>query len=870
MATDRPDYARRRWADVLLASSVGTSLFLIFASTIRLPLSPIQNLPDSVLVTVPFLGIVLPMVYFRRRVVVFLGLKQFASYPPLWVAGWIGGAVVLLLAGISSEIGPSIGIAPQDRHLVSWIGVVNLTAASLAAIVSLPAIRRKTAGDSGASRDNDALPRHSQRLDIDFESIETWLRNDIPIVDDQFDFFERSRSARRIASRLLLRPIPAQAVVGRLGSGKSTLRELVASELRVLGVENLHVVPVVLWPYETPRAAVEGVIRALVTALGSEVGSRVLSGLPESYAEAMTAAGGWWSALARFESKRRTPQELLEELDSVATAIDKRYVLWVEDLERFAGVANNQDETLEDSERLQPIRALLLGLQQLNSVSVVTATTSLHARFDLEKIARFVEELPNLSEADVAPILLAFRRGCMARSKTIDPADPTVRKAFDHYDEGLSKQMRAIAGDKSVHGIVAAMCALCQTPRALKQALRSTLDSWGRLEGEIDFDDLLAMTILRESSPRAFATVCAHSERFRRRGSVGEPRVESPDEDWNQELRAAVSEDVHEQSAVDHIVRFVFFQNATLKPQGLTHRNHADYWQRFLSVPDVEPLQSDQRVLRVLAGDSDDEVIALLEGEMATTVEDFERCFATERLLRLLPQVTSRRATELPSSWPGREKEPPGLIPLWRMWVHRGERGELAPEAAFEKIRTCYEVAIEMNLSLVTTIEYFFARRPHDFRVHAILGRDGQLVDVCSNLLRDLLSKTFEGNPAKLANALRGAAPWALGWAVGGADGAPGAEVASSKVGQALAETILEAARLDPDVMLPQVATAITRSTETMRPPRVEIRYELDRAVATGWFGTVDHVLDVFRLAAPSATSVESPINAVLRELDSK
>jgi hypothetical protein len=52
--------------------------------------------------------------------------------------------------------------------------------------------------------------------------------------------------------------------------------------------------------------------------------------------------------------------------------------------ERFAGQGAGESETPADAERLNPIRALLYGLDRLQSVTVITATTSLHVRLDLE------------------------------------------------------------------------------------------------------------------------------------------------------------------------------------------------------------------------------------------------------------------------------------------------------------------------------------------------------------------------------------------------------------------------------------------------------------------------------------------------------
>ena len=122
-----------------------------------------------------------------------------------------------------------------------------------------------------------------------------------------------------------------------------------------LAARRIHVVPVELWSYETTRAAVEGVINALIESLAQEVNVTALRGLPETYVAAMSSVGGLWSTLAHLQGKSPSPSKTLERIDAVATAIDHRFVVWVEDLERFAGSGNVGAETLEDAERLNPI-----------------------------------------------------------------------------------------------------------------------------------------------------------------------------------------------------------------------------------------------------------------------------------------------------------------------------------------------------------------------------------------------------------------------------------------------------------------------------------------------------------------------------------
>ena len=300
---------------------------------------------------------------------------------------------------------------------------------------------------------------------VSFEEISAWVTDDSAVERASEDAFGHARIAARIASRLCEAKPPAQAVVGRLGAGKTTLRHLVVEALGVEpGGERVRLVPVELWPYETPRAAVAGVIGGLVEALAREVNVLSLRGVPSAYAEAMSAAGGIWSALVRLQGIPSDPFESLRQIDRLAKTIGLQYVVWIEDLERFGG---GQPEK-PDEERLSPIRALLYGLDQLDSITVITATTTLHARFDIEKIARYVEHLPELSEDRVRKIFGLFRTGLSTSYAFIDPASPTVRKKLGELGNDIDmKMLRALVGP-DVHNVGDALPALCNAPSAQK------------------------------------------------------------------------------------------------------------------------------------------------------------------------------------------------------------------------------------------------------------------------------------------------------------------------------------------------------------------------------------------------------------------
>jgi hypothetical protein len=871
-ASGRRRIVLRRWWAIGGASVVSAAIVLLALTCVGTRLADLLAAPGWVLVAASTVLGAVCIRHARGRWPAFMGLRHLPMYPPLWVAGLGGAALLILALGTLSTVRKSVGLSEEHSMPLTNVGIAAaMGVGGLLVISAVWAAWSTTRGRrAGQYKHREDVNETSAALSLhgSFGALKTWLADDKPICRAEDDAFGHQRMAWRIATRLLAERPPAQAVVGRLGSGKTTVRNLVkvALDTSPSRARNVRIVPVELWPYETPRAAVEGVIRALVTALSCEVGVVALRGLPESYAEAMSSAGGIWSAVTRLQGTPSTPLESLRQIDDVATTIGCRYVVWVEDLERFAGRGGSSaEETPEDAERLNPIRALLYGLDGLQSVTVITATTSLHVRFDLEKIARFVEDLPQLDEYEVAKILASFRDGCRGNYDVIDPADQGVRKELDKLgDQQRLEARRAIRGP-GAHSLMDALPALCATPRTLKQALRAALDTWERLAGEVDLDDLLAMSILREDQPHIFALVRQHIDALRGRGFVGTER-ENARQGWSTAFDKMQIDNLT-RAAVGQIIKFVFGDsNAEIKPQGLKNRGHTDYWTRFLSVPVLSEAEQDQPVLRVVLGDDDEELLRLLEDDSRSgAVEAFARSLSTDRLRRLLVPLIRRRSGENPSGWA--ERVPPGMMPLWRMWLRRSESRELKPRAVLDEVSRAQVEAVPRNLCLAVILERYFVVPSNE--VHDMLaeGTEGSaaLVQEGKRHVRDLVVARYGGEPDTLADALVGADVPTLLWLCSGG----GRDRTEAMTGEpfagwpTLAATILDAARRRPAELIPQVACLLVRESPVSDFRQFARHYEFDDAAATSLFGSVEAVLEVFELHNPAQWVGIGPVEAV-------
>jgi hypothetical protein len=770
----------------------------------------------------------------------FTGLRHFHSYPPLWLAVLLGVSMVLTVLRWLPDLSGHLRLTDLAISRSLCVGWTIVGVAVATAVVSLWKL----------SRLNEAVPERADREPASewtirvgsFEEICAWVTDDRPVERLSGDAFGHARIAARIASRLVHRKPPAQAVIGKLGSGKTTLRHFVADALgKEDGGDKVRLVPVELWPYETPRAAVNSVIGSLIEALSHEVNVFSLRGVPGAYTEAMSAAGGIWSGLARLQGIPSDPFESLKAVDQVATMIGLDFVVWIEDLERFAG--GEPDEP--DEERLSPIRALLYGLDQLESVTVLTATTTLQTRFDIEKIARYVEQLPELPGNRVRGMLRVFRDG-LNGTTLVDPASPKVRRQLGDATESFDMRVVQSLIGPGVHGLPDALPTLCSTPRVLKSALRSCLDTWSRLRGEIDVDDVLVLSVLREAQPNAFALIEDHIPFLQ--GRLAKDYEKKGEEAWEAAL-AALKVDENTRRAVKYIIGFAFDDDADAeKPQGVRHRNHADYWQRFLAVPRLSKTEQDQPILaRILkkGGAADDDLLSLMEDdERALAVEDFGRLIENTRLEGLLVPLVERRAKERASEWPNRRpiERPPGFRSLLRLWNVRVQQDGLSADAVWRELRRSYEIAVPRNLSLAVTLETALVASSR----HVFLGYgENSYRERAKEHLRRLLLDTFVGKAPDLVRTLDGAESYVLAWAAWGIERIQAGRLDEVPFAdwKPFADTIVQAISVNRRIMLPQLASLVTVAVDGA----FEARYAFSEDLAERLFGHPSAVMDLFR-----------------------
>ncbi len=659
--TPAPNPTLRRWIDIIAYAALASAIVLLVARRIARFVGE-QGAVWGVSVATNYCwavigGAAIAALSWRSRAG-FLGLRHLYRYPPIWLSSVLGFLVVAATATSDPALAPFDGDGTRANDL--WWPLAILAAGLVGPWL------HHVSWPKGA--------RKSESRDTPYDLLDA-IRSDRPINWPTQDWFNAQDMAARIAERLRKpwqNDAASIAVNGELGSGKTSVRKLVEQRLgEAARGESPIIVSISLWPYENAAAAVEAILSRLIEAIGEHVNTIALRSVPQAYVSAAEGLGDWLKPIAGLLGSRRAPGELVREIDAIACAIDRRFVLWIEDLERFAGGVG--DALSHDfNEAVAPIRALLHEIgsgsddqSRCRNIAVVLASKKLD--FDIDKVARYVEHIPRLAPRQIAPLLQEFRERCHAEASGL-----VVERATRQDDIDFSStELPFSSADKNQPTWTAAAANLLRTPRALKNALRHCLDVWDVLKGEIDFDDLMAISILRYGEPEVFEMVVEHIAELRGDeglldnlpSSNGKAKATSFFEialnSWTAHTQGEALA-IERRAAVVKFTDYLFPRkrgaHGRLDPQRLAS-DHV-YWDRYMRGMRVDARSSDQRLLKLLKRAEDDgSALADIgeyfeDAEALPTLARFGARLTDSQATGLFASLIEKRAKQDPSNWP--------------------------------------------------------------------------------------------------------------------------------------------------------------------------------------------------------------------------
>lgn len=611
----------RRWLMLLttgaLVTAIGALLLRVFRQHPEAVHAYVRNGPDWLRYASAFLVTLGVAVVLFRLINPRLAHGQFFwRYPPGWVA-WLAALVVIACIDLSGGLG-------SDGYSVAlweWLTYPTLAISLVAGYRKLtaePDTNDGAADRPGSARERPTSVAISQRDDVvceesmaaaaerrclpltletlasNWSAFEKWLEDDSAAVDD---FIGNKRVALRLA-RYLIAKGGTVGLVGPFGSGKTSVIEWLKGYVQeIKGVEFRHepdlwFCDVSCWGFEDTSAAITQVLSKAVSAVGEKVDCFSIRHLPETYRKTFAAGGDWVGTLLDLVVGTADPLAQFQALSEILKVVNARLVVVVEDLDRTTSSRFDQRE----------MAALLYRLQRTDNVSfVLAADRTLSGEIDFAKVCDQIEQVREFGPEQVAVLLEAFRNHCRTSHTfphvaTYDEQSPWSRPLFHFH-----------AGEHQHISPAQAAARLLRTPRRVKQVLIHTYRAWRDLHGEIDFDHLLALNMLRHGASQAFNYVFRHWALLSR-----EPQQPADGRDHTPSIRARyqaewnkVTEQVDwDTDAALALISFLLplsgeylRQGKAYHPQPIQGIGHKRYWDRGVNQYVDSDHERDQTVL---------------------------------------------------------------------------------------------------------------------------------------------------------------------------------------------------------------------------------------------------------------------------------
>jgi len=456
------------------------------------------------------------------------------------------------------------------------------------------------------------------------------------------------------------------------------------------------------WGFETSASAIHDMLGSAISKLSEVIDTFQVDSLPESYRKTFSAGGEWIETVSNLILRSPDPMEQFERLSGLLQSIGGTLVFVVEDLDRNETRSFEIQEVLAFLERLKPFPNLSF---------VLTGGLSSSQRIDYSKLCDHIEYLRTVQQRHSSTLAVRLYRRC--HDQTVFPHEPLGGTDQQHHWSPLSGLMMR---DYEELSFPQAVASLLNTPRSLRHALGRTLSAWRTLYGEIDFNHLLAVNVLRFGAPECFQFLLRRWDRLHSPPNQGPDFVQGRSVQIRQAIMADWNRTIHNvewnPAAALQVLEFLLppteywlqdeapSGHSSNTPQGVWQER---YWVRAINESLNEGDIRDQEVIRDIRGwldapGSDSELVTRLTTSSAYSDvwEDLAfRYFDNDRgrILLLCGHVLDRIQGEqgVESS-----SDSQGFIAIWR-YANR-HAGKEAANAQWLQDRITEAAGISLGL----------------------------------------------------------------------------------------------------------------------------------------------------------------------------
>jgi hypothetical protein len=288
-------------------------------------------------------------------------------------------------------------------------------------------------------------------------------------------------------------------LIGAFGSGKTTIVGWLQTYAHVLAKDpeanypQLWFCEVSCWGFEDTSSAINQLLSKAVAKVGEKTDCFSIRHLPEAYRKTFSAGGDWLRTTIDLVLGSSDPVAQFEFLSDILESVKARLVIIVDDLDRTSGAKFDRKE----------MTALLYRIKQAKNVTFILSTGGASRdNIDFAKLCENIATVRTFETQQVIHAIQVLRSRCQM--------EPEHISTFSQLSPWLREEhtLSSLSPGEITPSHAAAL--LLRTPRGLKQSLSHTYRAWQILVGEIDFDHLLAINILRYAAPEAFEFFCTN------------------------------------------------------------------------------------------------------------------------------------------------------------------------------------------------------------------------------------------------------------------------------------------------------------------------------------------------------------------------